>query len=129
RMDLVPDSQPGVEVVTLPHRLRGPEPVPGQVTPGDPGAGPVDDALDHHPIVLERMPLAPVVRGQQRLDPLPLPISKDLMPRRRRSSHQTTLEEKPPHIWETRPNSHVFDSGSEAQFHSDSDSFGFRPTP
>lgn len=26
-------------------------------------------------------------------------------------------------------NSHVFDSGSEAQFHSDSDSFGFRPTP
>src|SRR5699024_11171798 len=45
-MDLVPDSQPGVEVVTLPHRLPGPEPVPGQVTPGDPGAGPVDDALD-----------------------------------------------------------------------------------
>jgi len=26
-------------------------------------------------------------------------------------------------------NSHVFDSGSEAQFRSDSDSFGFRPTP
>ena len=26
-------------------------------------------------------------------------------------------------------NSHVFDSGAESQFHSDSESFGFRPTP
>src|SRR5699024_4773834 len=32
-MDPVPHPEPGVEVVALPHRLPGAEPVPGQVTP------------------------------------------------------------------------------------------------
>src|SRR5699024_8545743 len=60
-MDSVPDPEPGVEVVTFPHRLPRAEVVTGQIAPRDPRAGPVDDALDDPPIVAEWMPFAALV--------------------------------------------------------------------
>src|SRR5699024_10685653 len=105
RVDLVPHSQPRVEVVALPHRLPGSEPLPGQIPPRNTSPSTIDDALHDHPVVLERMPLTTLVRGQQRLNPLPLLIRKSPIPGRCSSSHPSTLKAKPPHIWETRPSS------------------------
>lgn len=46
------------------YHLHGSEAVTGQITPRDPGAGQVDDALDDLPLVTDWMPSTPFVRGR-----------------------------------------------------------------
>ena len=56
--------------VPLPHRLPRAE-LHGQVAPGDPGAQPVDRALDHLPVRCHRPAHRALQRRQDGLDPSP----------------------------------------------------------
>src|SRR4051812_16674804 len=67
RQDVVPGSVGAKSPVTLPHRLPWTE-LHRQITPGDPGAIPVDDPLDHLPVITERAALPPAAARQQRGD-------------------------------------------------------------
>src|SRR5699024_3093073 len=96
-MDPVPNTEAGVEVMALPHRLPGTELLTGKIPPRDPGPGAVDDPLDDLAVVVEGTPFATRVRGQHRLDSLPLLVSEDLVPRSRRGSHPSTFSHETAH--------------------------------
>ena len=58
----------------------------GQVPPGDPGPVTVCDALDHGAVITGRVIDLASIRRQQRLDPLPLLVRRDLEPTHARES-------------------------------------------
>lgn len=51
--DLVAGAVAGEPAVAFPHRLPGTE-LRGNVPPRDPGPVPVDDSLDHLPVIAKR---------------------------------------------------------------------------
>ena len=71
--DPVPGAVPSQAPVPLPHRLPRTE-LRRQVTPGDPGAVPVDDPLDHLPVITKRLALLAIRRRHQRRDQFPLRV-------------------------------------------------------
>lgn len=102
-MDIVPDPIGGVFVVTLPHRLPRPEGLTRKITPRDPCPGAVNHGLNDPTVIPKRVTLTAFIAGQQRLDPLPLLISQNLIPGGAGSAHGTSLDQKTPYIWETCP--------------------------
>ena len=102
RQHPIPRPVTGVTAMPLPHRLPRAELLAGQVTPRDPGAEPVRDALHNPPVVTERVTTPPGIGRQQRSDPLPLRIREHPISRTRRP-HPTRLPRTSRCIWETRP--------------------------
>lgn len=93
----IPGSVAAVAAVALPQRLPGPE-LPRDITPGQAAPEPIDDPLDHPPVVPER-PTRPAQRGrQQRCDPSPLRISQYGCTRHRRIIPLPKIT-----YWETLP--------------------------
>jgi hypothetical protein len=74
-VDPVPGPVSAEPLVTLPHRLPRTE-LSRQVTPGDPGAEPVDDPLQDLPVIPEG-PMPPVPDRHQRLDLGPMSIAEN----------------------------------------------------
>ena len=103
RQHPIPRPVTGVTAMPLPHRLPRSELLAGQVTPRDPGAEPVRDALHNPSVVTERVTTPPGIGRQQRSDPLPLRIREHPISRTRRP-HPTRLPRTSRCIWETRPN-------------------------
>lgn len=76
--DPVPGPVDGVTTVTFPHRLPGAE-VFGQVTPGNPGAVPVDHTFENLTGVPERATPPAVTGRQEGFDACPLVIGELLV--------------------------------------------------
>ena len=106
RQHPIPRPVTGVTAMPLPHRLPRAELLAGQVTPRDPGAEPVRDALHNPPVVTERVTTPPGIGRQRRSDPLPLRIRKHPISRTRRP-HPTRLPRTSRYIWETRPSAEL----------------------
>src|SRR5699024_12418701 len=73
-MDPVPNTEAGVEVMALPHRLPGTELLTGKIPPRDPGPGAGGGPLDDLAVVLEGTLYATRVRGQHGLESVPLAV-------------------------------------------------------
>jgi hypothetical protein len=88
-VDHVPRPVRAEPAVPLPYQLPRPE-YHRQVTPGDPGPEPVDDALDHLAMITERAPTLSRRGRHQRFDPIPILICHDGATR-----HHTTITDSP----------------------------------
>lgn len=99
--DLVPSPVAAVTAVAFPDRLPRTE-VFRQVPPRDPCPIPVDDALCHEPVILERTAQLPRRYRHQRGNLLPLDIGQGGITR----THSSILRTHQPNHWETRPRAH-----------------------
>jgi hypothetical protein len=79
-MNTVPGAIEATPVTALPRRLPRPE-IDRQITPRDTGTEPPHDRLHHPTMILERAPALGRGHRHQRLDPSPLLISQNTIPR------------------------------------------------
>lgn len=86
--DTVPGSVSGVAAVSFPHCLPGTEVLVWEIAPGDACPRSIHDAFDDPAIVFKRSGSFASIRGQERFDLLPLPISEYSVSLLR--SHQST---------------------------------------
>ena len=85
--DLVPGAVPGEAAVPLPHGLPRPE-LLRHVPPRHPGAVPVDDPVDHLPMITKRLAPLPIRGRHQRRDPRPLRVGQGPSARHGPNNHR-----------------------------------------
>jgi len=98
--DHLPRPVPGPAAMPVVHRLPVPEPL-RQVPPRAPRPGPVEDPVDHHPVVIPPVPL-PRMSGQQRRQQRPLRTGQ-IMPVQPIIIHHRIQAGKDLKIYGTRP--------------------------